>query len=169
MSKTSRRNRALARGQQRQVQPQLPRAVNGVPMVQAGSPPNSATAIAASFYSGPIPPPELLESYDRLVPGTAAQILARVEKQSDHRMQLEKLAVKSDVNRANRGLIAAFVLSLAFLVAGARLVHEGHDTAGAAIVGIDIAGLAGAFIYGTSQRKKEREKKAAVQAQLARR
>ena len=44
--------------------------------------------------SGPIPDPALLKAYDIVVPGLAERIVNRWEKQSDHRMALEKPSSK---------------------------------------------------------------------------
>ena len=63
----------------------------------------------------------------------------------------------------------ATIVSLAILAVGARLIHEGHDAAGATVVGLDMASVITAFLFGTMKRRKERENKAAMQAKLARR
>ena len=50
-------------------------------------------ASASSSFSGPIPPPALLQKYNEIIPNGAERILAMAEKQSAHREYLEKRVV----------------------------------------------------------------------------
>jgi uncharacterized membrane protein len=40
-------------------------------------------------FSGPIPPPEMLERFERVVPGSATMIVDQAREQTGHRMGLE--------------------------------------------------------------------------------
>ncbi len=40
--------------------------------------------------SGPIPPPSMMEQYERTLPGSADRILKMAENQSEHRQWIEK-------------------------------------------------------------------------------
>ena len=40
--------------------------------------------------SGPMPSPEVLEDYDKIVPGAAERILVTFEKETEHRQSLER-------------------------------------------------------------------------------
>ena len=111
-------------------------------------------------WRAPIPQPDAMERYDRLLPGAAERILRRWEKQSDHRMYVEKTRVESDSRRSDVGLIFAFILSLLIISLGAYAVIWGNPWVGVAVIGINIAGLAGVFVYGTNSRRRERERKA---------
>ena len=44
-------------------------------------------------FSGPLPPPEILYQYNRIIPDGADRILSLVEKQQSHRMYLEKTVI----------------------------------------------------------------------------
>jgi uncharacterized membrane protein len=44
----------------------------------------------AALFSGPIPPPDLLERYNQIIPEGADRILKMAEKQSAHRQKIEK-------------------------------------------------------------------------------
>lgn len=118
-----------------------------------------------STYSGPTPPVEVLEGYERVAPGSAKQILDQFIKQSNHRMELETRVIKSDIVRSWGGLAAGFVIALAFLGCGSTLVAYGHDTAGATLATASLAGLVGVFVYGTKSQRKEREQKAKIMAE----
>ena len=40
-------------------------------------------------FSGPIPPPSIIEGYERGLPGSADRIITMAEKQSEHRQRKE--------------------------------------------------------------------------------
>lgn len=50
-------------------------------------------------------------------------------------------------------------MTLAFLAGAVAVILEGHDVVGGTIVSLDIATIAGLFVYGNNTRKKERERK----------
>jgi uncharacterized membrane protein len=56
----------------------------------------TATQVATAFV-GPIPPPEYLERYDRIVPGTAKIIIDAFDRESRHRQDLEKSAQNANI------------------------------------------------------------------------
>lgn len=125
--------------------------------------------IEAATFSGPLPHPEILAKYDAIVPGAAAQIIQMAQKQSDHRMDLERKVIEGELRRAAQGLACAFIMGLAILAGGVWSILRGHDTAGASLVVTGIAAVVSAFLVGTVQRRKERETKASTQAGLLRR
>lgn len=112
------------------------------------------------LYAGPVPHPDILRQYNELVPGSAERILAQAERQTDHRIAIERLAIESDVRRSQLGLIFGFVLALCCIVGGCTVAALGHDAAGGTIATAAVVALAGVFVYGTSLRKKERQRKA---------
>ena len=87
-------------------------------------------AMTLSAYAGPIPPPEVARQWNDLVPGAAERFLAMAEKQSDHRQDLERIAVASGHRRSWLGLWLGFVISVLFLVCSAVLIATGHDAGG---------------------------------------
>ena len=110
-------------------------------------------------YSGPIPPPAMLEQYDRVVPCAAARILKMAEDQSAHRQELEKKAIRSDVRNSLLGIIAAFVITLSAFGVVVFTVQKGQAIPATILGSGVIVGLASAFIYGTNSRKQERANK----------
>jgi uncharacterized membrane protein len=159
MSKRSERNKRRQQELQKQV---IERAVGLQP--NSPLPPQLITAFAqiSTSFSGPIPPPEMLKHYEEIVPGSAKTLIDVFNDQAHHRMDLEKRSLVSDRRRSWGGLISAVLVSLVCIGTGGWLVHEGHDEAGAAIVALDIVGLAGTFIYGTQSQRKERTEKARI-------
>ena len=111
-------------------------------------------------WLGPIPPPDMLQRFDEVVPGAAERILETAEKQADHRMRMEETVIEGDSTRSYLGLIAGFILSAGTIAGGIFLIMNGHDWAGGLLVGVNLVGLAGVFVYGTNSRRVERERKA---------
>ena len=71
------------------------------------------------------------------------------------------MVIGGDSKRAYLGLASALILSLLLIAVGAYAVIWGNPWVGVAIFSVDIAILAGVFVYGTNARRRERERKAA--------
>ncbi len=72
--------------------------------------------IQASSFSGPLPPPQILERYEEVLKGAADRIFVMAEAQSEHRQRLEAKVVDGNVEAQRRGPIIGGVLVLAALV-----------------------------------------------------
>jgi len=108
-------------------------------------------------FSGPIPHPAVMEKYNQIVPGAAERILKMAEEQSAHRMFLEKAVINSDIKKSEVGQKFAFIIAVGGLVVALVLGLLDKTLAAGLIGGLDIASLAGLFIYGRQQKAKERE------------
>jgi len=118
------------------------------------------TTLVGQYFSGPLPPPELLRQYDEIVPGFAQTIVDQFVAQGDHRRELEKTVIFSDVTRANWGLIAGFTLALIGVVGSIYIMSTGKTTAGLTAFIVSLAPLVVAFLEATRRRRKERLEKA---------
>ena len=105
-----------------------------------------ALIVEARSFSGPHPPPEILREYEAVLPGSADRIFTMAEKQQDHRIRLEGIAVPAREKRADRGQWAALTVSLAGFVVAGYALYEGYPWAAVAIGGADLAVLAGLFL-----------------------
>ena len=59
------------------------------PNTQMPQNPTGQVTIAASRFSGPIPPPDLLRKYEEINPGFADRIMRQAEAQTAHRIEIE--------------------------------------------------------------------------------
>jgi uncharacterized membrane protein len=50
-----------------------------------------------SHFSGPLPSPENLLNYDRIIPGTANRIIEMAEKNQEQRLYVDRIMAESDV------------------------------------------------------------------------
>lgn len=113
--------------------------------------------VSASSYSGPLPPPEILEYYDKIIPGGADRIFSLVEKQAAHRQGLERSVLKSDSINSIMGTICGFLIGVISILAGTYCITQGHEWSGSFLGGSGLTGLVGVFVYGSNERRKERE------------
>jgi len=116
-------------------------------------------ASRSESFSGPIPPPALLDGYNKIIPNGADRILAMAEQQQLHRQFMEKSVVEGDIRRSDRGLILGFIVTIMFGAGGIYLVATGHDLNGLAVIFVPLAGLVGTFIYSQNSRRRERKEK----------
>ena len=134
------------------------------PPAEATPPHADITAIRASWRA-PLPSPNALARYNDVLPGAAERILQMAERQQeqDHNIQMEAIIIErtvvvSDARRAYLGLLAGFIISLLVIVGGIYLIATGHDWAGAVLIGINLSGLVGVFVYGSKVRSDERNR-----------
>ena len=59
-------------------------------------------------WSGPLPPPQILQRYEEIVPGAADRILKMTEKQMNHRIDLEKTVIEGDAKRSYPGSLHGY-------------------------------------------------------------
>lgn len=110
--------------------------------------------IAAARFSGPLPPPQILADYNRIVPGSGNRIIAMAEKQAEHRRRLETQVISSDITNSRVGLVCGLLIGL---VAATIIAIYGNPQAGVGMGLVTLASLVGVFVYGSRLRFKERE------------
>lgn len=125
------------------------------PESEAGSPVKVTASQSTEIFSGPIPPPEILEAYERVVEGSANRILTMAEEQSKHRKKLEEIVVHGGSRNQVVGMIFAFLLSLVIVGSGAFLIYHDKSLEGFGLILSDLLGLIGVFVYGKNTQLKE--------------
>src|SRR3989338_7839901 len=123
------------------------------------NPPTKVVAAEFSGFSGPIPPPQILQQYNNVVPDAAERIIRMAEKQSDHRMDLERKVVNSNISKSYLGMILGTVIAVCGLLVAKEISVNGHPWAASAIAALDLGGLIGVAIYNGEIQKQEREKR----------
>jgi len=109
------------------------------------------TAIA---FQGPLPPPGMLEHYGRIIPDGAERLMALLEKQTDHRVNMETKLVDGRVSVAKTGQWMAFILSLFFGSISVFLGYTNHEWLAGTIATTTIVGLAVVFVLGKEPGQK---------------
>jgi uncharacterized membrane protein len=119
----------------------------------------------STSFSGPIPPPGILEKYNEIIPNGAERIMAMAEKQSAHRESIEKRVIDGEVASQTRGSWFAFIITVLAISGGVFLIEQGKSASGLTTIITSVAGLVGVFVYSKQEQKKERiEKAEALQA-----
>lgn len=121
---------------------------------------NNQTKMVArqvTLSSGPLPPPSILESYNKIVPGAAERIIKIAEEQSSHRRSLEAMVIKSDIENTKLGLKFGLCIGLFGLVATTAIAIWGNPILSGIIGFATLGSLVGVFVYGSQQRRHERE------------
>jgi uncharacterized membrane protein len=104
--------------------------------------PAALTVTTATTFSGPIPPPYVLAKYERALPGLADRLVRIAERESEHRRELQRRAIRL----SELGLAAGFVIAMTALCGGIFLVHEGSQAEGMSSIILAIASLVLVFL-----------------------
>lgn len=99
-------------------------------------------------FEGPLPPPNLLQAYEQIIPGSAERLLVLLETQAAHRRTIEQQLVSADIHAKRRGQAIAAVLSSLFGVIAGILGYLGHDWLAGCIALSTITSLAVIFVLG---------------------
>ncbi len=113
-----------------------------------------ATRVTSS-HTGPIPSPESFERYGNVLSSAPDRILKMAEKQLDHRIDVEKLAVRRQLNQSGIGQILAFIIALGCIGSSVWLAMHDHDTVAGVVGGATVVGLVTVFIAGRNAQKKQ--------------
>jgi uncharacterized membrane protein len=101
----------------------------------------------------------MLAKYNECVPNGAERILAMAERQAQHRQQLEASVVAGNLRAETRGQVFAFILGFAAILGGIVLIAFDKNVEGVASIITAFTALAGIFVYGRIQQRREREQK----------
>lgn len=112
-----------------------------------------------SMRSGPIPESSELSNYEKIVPGSAQQIIqmALNEQAHAHKMELEQVQSIKEHHQGverfdRRGQAMAFGIVLGVMVLAGFMVSTGHAASATTLVSTVLLAYVGAFVF--SQRKK---------------
>lgn len=110
-------------------------------------------------FSGPIPPPSIIEGYERVLPGSADRIITMAEKQSEHRQKMEEKMISAESRDSLLGVIFAFLLGVGCIIAAVIMVCVVPQNIGAiagAFLGVTgIGSITSSFIVNTRRQSKK--------------
>lgn len=111
----------------------------------------------SKHFSGPLPPPEELAKYDRVVPGAAERIISMAESEMRHRHKNEDKLSRGVVCTAVLSIIFAFIVAFSLVGLAAYVAYMGNGAAAATIAVGSIAGVIGSFLYKSKNKNKSIE------------
>jgi uncharacterized membrane protein len=125
------------------------------PVLKNGVQPNNMelkqvirSEVRAELYQGLVPHPDIIAKFEKLYPGAAAFFFEEVQKQTDHRIFMEKRALDSNVESEKRGSIFAFIITMTALTGGFGLIILGFEVVGVIAAVGGLSALVGVFITG---------------------
>lgn len=110
-------------------------------------------------FSGPLPPPQILEGYNNAFPGCAERIVTMAERQSAHRQHIERTVVEGNTAAQSRGQWFAFILAFVVLGGGVYLLANGKSLEGFSTIIIAVGGIVSTLILTRKVQSKELEEK----------
>lgn len=106
-------------------------------------------------HSGPLPDPDTLEQYSKIIDNGAERIMVMAEKEQSFRHSYNEKIATTHLNQIGRGQWFGFILSLLGIGGGIYLAFLGKDTAGVAVIITSIVALVGAFVFGKPKDDKK--------------
>lgn len=122
-----------------------------------------------SEFVGPLPPPDVLERYNKIQNGFADRIIRMAEEEGAHRRSLEEVKLKADIaaregaiaidrmtiggtlHIQRRGQMFAFAIGVTAIIGGVYCAVNGTELAGGLIGGGGVIGLVWVFIAGNKR------------------
>lgn len=86
--------------------------------------------------------------------------MAMAEKQQDHRMSLETIAITEQLTQSKRGQTFGLLIGLTAIVGGIVCILLGHEWSGAFLGGGGLTGLVSVFVIGKKKQAKSLDDKA---------
>ena len=110
-------------------------------------------AIEGIQFSGPIPPPAILQEYNNISPDCAERIIKYAEVEAEHRRKVEIFTIKTEMLEIRLGQIFGFLIGITTILSGTYAAINGAQIAGSLIGTGGVIGLVTAFITGRSSKK----------------
>ncbi len=104
--------------------------------------------VSEQSFSGPLPPPSMLDQYDSVQDGFADRIVSMAESEQSHRQSLENKSVEAAIKTESRGQNYALAISLLIIAGSLYLIDSGKEISGSLLAGGTLTGLAYIFITG---------------------
>lgn len=125
------------------------------------TPPVTTTIQQITSFSGPLPAPDDLEKYGKLINNGIERIVAMAEKEQAARLAIAKqdslnsslalkirfAALKGAMIRRMIGTFASLIVALAIVYTAYLVTMAGHEGVGVALAALPIAGVVKWFIW----------------------
>lgn len=108
--------------------------------------------IESTYFSGPLPSPDTLRKYEKILPGSVNRIIRMAEDQSKHRRGLEKAVVGSNIFNERVGMVLGFITGIIVILASFFLIYIDKPIQGFLTLGLTIVAYAYSF---KKQKNKE--------------
>ena len=96
------------------------------------------------YFQGPIPPPQVIRDYEKVLPGAAERIFALAERQAAHRQRFD-----------SRGQALGFLVAITAVAGGLLLLAFDKPLTGVAGAIAAVSGLAALFAWERAWKKRQ--------------
>ena len=110
-------------------------------------------SMVSQEFSGPLPPPTVLNEYNRVVPNAAERIIAMAEKEQEHRIKAEQTLIEGEIKQAKRGQIMGFIIAMLLTATAIYLAIIGLTSLSAIIFSVTLIGVATIFVLNKKPRR----------------
>lgn len=97
----------------------------------------------AASFSGPFPPPQILDAYNQPIEDGAERIMSYTEREQAHRFEMDEKTLEY----YSRGQTFGFILGLIGVAGGLLIAYEGQGLVGFGAFFSSLASLVGIFMY----------------------
>ena len=115
---------------------------------------NRGNEIRQSIISADkLPPPEVLQEYEHIMPGIAKILVENAEKQMQHRLDIERRTLNINSLKSFAGLIFGFLMGIFGMGGGFYLTFKGYNVIGFIFTSSTLVTLVMTFIYGSQSKR----------------
>lgn len=112
-------------------------------------------SFSRSRFSGPLPPPEVLQQYKDIYPNAPELIFKNFSQQAEHRQSLEKVGLNGAISRDKRSQWMAYSLCIFVVLAAIYCASNGYGALSLALVTGAFATFLSGFLGSSKKESKE--------------
>lgn len=111
-----------------------------------------------TIHSGPIPAPEVIEGYEKILPGAADRIIKMAEVEQQHQHSYADKGQSHAFIATIVGQIFGFLICSSGIIGGAVLVYHDKPLSGFGMFVTSLGSLVGIFIFQKRRKKSDQPK-----------
>lgn len=109
-------------------------------------------------FSGPLPPPDILEQYIRVAPDFADSIVKMAVDEQKYSHSRDNKLIEESFRVKRRGQNFALTIALVAIIGGVVCILNGFQVAGSIVSGVGLSGLVSEFLGRKREEKQEEDK-----------
>lgn len=102
--------------------------------------------VLAEKYEAPLPHPQILEGYERIVPGSAKDIIEDYKINCEYARQINSEALRATIDKDKRAQYMAFIIAVMLFGLVVYCVYLGQYWLAGSALAVAIASLAKTFL-----------------------
>ena len=106
-----------------------------------------------AFSGDKLPPPEILQEYERIMPGVTKLLIEKAVQNMQNRLDSERRALNINNLKSFTGLIFGFLIGIFGMGGGFYLTIKGYNVIGFIFSSSTLVTLVMSFIYGSQSKR----------------